>query len=126
MIRTTIVAYWNHVKGGVDEFSRTLKVLSYQKKSGNPIDNVFSRLICAQINNAAVVYRLSVAKGCGLPLENNAYQRELKKVTWLCETISPDDARFHLSNVCWRKKFWVQTFEDLRESYLQPLLQNKI
>ena len=79
MIRPTSVIYWNHVKGGVDEFSRTLKVLSYQNTSENPIVSVLGRLICAQINNAAVVYRLSVAKGRGLLLENNACEREMRK-----------------------------------------------
>ena len=65
MIRSAALVLWNHVKGVVDEFSRALKSLTYTNASENPIVIVIGRLVGSQINNAAVLHKLSIAKRNG-------------------------------------------------------------
>lgn len=61
MIRPTFVIFWNAVKGGVDVYSRTLVSFAKQNASAHPISAVVGRLLCMQMANAAVVYRLLLA-----------------------------------------------------------------
>ncbi|CAN8067640.1 unnamed protein product [Agarophyton chilense] len=69
MIRPTAFVYWNYLKGGVDEFSRAMTSLCYTNVGENPIVSIIGRLLCAQVNNAAVVHRLCLARQKGhLPM----------------------------------------------------------
>ena len=65
MIRPMLVVYWNSLKVGVDEYSRAMKSLIKTITSENPIVNVFGRILCSQVNNAAIVRRLAVARSKG-------------------------------------------------------------
>ncbi|CAN8067665.1 unnamed protein product [Agarophyton chilense] len=62
MIHPTAFVYWNYLKGGVDEFSRAMTSLCYTNVDENPIVSNIGRLLCPQVNNAAVVHRLCLAR----------------------------------------------------------------
>ena len=57
----------------MDEFSRALKSLCYTNSSENPIVSVLGRLLVAQVNNAALAHRLSIAKRRGLLPEPSSH-----------------------------------------------------
>lgn len=95
MIRPTSLVYWNYLKGAADEFSRVLQSLAYTNHSENPIVSIIGRLICAQINSAAIVHRLSVAKAKDLLPEPDAIHElslngysELRHNVTKCETFT--------------------------------------
>ena len=62
MIRLTPAVFWNNMKGGVDVISRYLKTLARTNISENPVTSIIARLLIMQVCNAAVVYRLSLAR----------------------------------------------------------------
>lgn len=74
MIRPAALVFWNHLKGGTDEFSRALKSLTYTNTAANPIVSAIGQLLCSQVNNAAVAYRLSCAKSKGYLPTAKAFQ----------------------------------------------------
>ena len=62
MIRLTPAVFWNNMKGGVDVISRYLKTLARTNISENPVSSIIARVLSMQVFNAAVVYRLSLAR----------------------------------------------------------------
>lgn len=62
MIRPKPLVFWNAVKGGVDEYSRAMTRITRTNVSENPLVSVIGRLLASQLNNAAVVYRMFLAK----------------------------------------------------------------
>ncbi|CAN8073937.1 unnamed protein product [Agarophyton chilense] len=77
MIRPTAFVYCNYLKGGVNEFSRAMTSLCYKNSGENPIVSIIGRFLCAQVNNAAVVHCLSVARRKGrLPDQFEEMQRK--------------------------------------------------
>ena len=48
--------------GGVDEYSRALKSLTKTNTSENPIVSLIGRILCSQVNNAAIAHLLGVAR----------------------------------------------------------------
>ena len=65
IIRPKILVMWNAVKGGVDEYSRALRTFAMTNVSENPLVSIIGRMLSTQIPNAALVYRLWVAKETG-------------------------------------------------------------
>lgn len=58
MIRPTTLVFWNSLKGGVDEYSRAMQNLTRSNVSENAIVTIITRLLMAQVCNAAVAHRL--------------------------------------------------------------------
>lgn len=65
MIRLTLNVYWNNLKGGIDVISNYMRTISRTNVSENPIVSIVGRLLSTQVNNAAVAYRLSIARRQG-------------------------------------------------------------
>jgi hypothetical protein len=62
MIRPTILVFWNALKGGVDEYSRSMQAFSRSNVSENPGVSVIGRILMSQAANAAVIHRLALAR----------------------------------------------------------------
>eukprot|EP00178_Gracilaria_changii_P016681 TRINITY_DN479_c3_g1_i11.p1 TRINITY_DN479_c3_g1~~TRINITY_DN479_c3_g1_i11.p1 ORF type:complete len:1373 (+),score=138.00 TRINITY_DN479_c3_g1_i11:3191-7309(+) len=95
MIRPSALVFWNLLKGGVDEFSRNMKQMCYTNSSENPIVSVIGRLLCSQVANAGVVYRMVKARLSGMLPRNNkqdfetrASYRKLRHSLTKCMTFS--------------------------------------
>ena len=62
MIGLTPAVFWNNLEGGVDVISRNLKTLARTNISENPVISIIARLLSMRMCNAAVIYRLSLAR----------------------------------------------------------------
>ena len=62
MTRPKILVVWNALKGGVDEYSRSLKSYAITTVCENPVVSVIGRMLSTQVANAALVHHFSIAK----------------------------------------------------------------
>ena len=66
MVRPTVLVFWNAVKGGVDEYSRSMTNLTHHNVTQDPLTTVFLRLLMSQVHNAAISYGLYIASLRGI------------------------------------------------------------
>ena len=91
MIRLTPAVYWNYLKGGVDVISRYMKTLARSNISEKPVTSIIALLLVIQVNNAAICFRLNMAREKGKLLSvrestgNKGYFKCRNRVTE-CET----------------------------------------
>ena len=91
MIRLTPAVFWNQVKGGVDVVSRILKTLSRTNTSENPVVSIIARLLTMQVNNGAVMYRLSVAEHKGILKASDLYMEGQRGYSNICHRVTQCD-----------------------------------
>ena len=114
MLRPKSLVYWNAVKGGVDEYSSRMAILTHTNSSENPITSVVARLICAQAYNAALAFRLFKARSMGmLTCVNRSYN--YKHVGYRAE-------RHRVSSICSFTDFVQVLAKEYKTCYL---LQSK-